>query len=269
MRTVGRGQRHPADRCRSTAASASVNVLMNLGDRRLRRAADADQLSRQPEAARGAQLHAVEGDQHHRAGRQRHRAERREHRAPGRGGARPERRRSAASRGDHVQLQLAVQHHGRHRDAARVGAAVQRHDRHRQQRRRRQQRPAGRRRRGHRQVGVPRHGHAGRRRSSSRGASKLARAQRSCCGSRASTSSTTATSWAGRRRPTATPRHANPTFGQLVAVGDGDERACRVLANIDPPRMFQFQVRYRVLSPGAGVDPPSPPGAGADSSRDG
>ena len=37
------------------------------------------------------QLHAVEGDQHHRAGRQRHRAERQQHRAARRRGARPER----------------------------------------------------------------------------------------------------------------------------------------------------------------------------------
>jgi hypothetical protein len=36
---------------------------------------------------------------------------------------------------------------------------------------------------------------------------------------------------------------ANPTFGQVVAVGSATN-ALPSLANIDPPRMFQFQVRY-------------------------
>jgi hypothetical protein len=36
---------------------------------------------------------------------------------------------------------------------------------------------------------------------------------------------------------------ANPTFGQLVSVGAATN-ALPSLANIDPPRMFQFQVRY-------------------------
>jgi hypothetical protein len=36
---------------------------------------------------------------------------------------------------------------------------------------------------------------------------------------------------------------ANPTFGQLVAVGTASN-ALPSLANIDPPRMVQFQVRY-------------------------
>jgi hypothetical protein len=36
---------------------------------------------------------------------------------------------------------------------------------------------------------------------------------------------------------------ANPTFGQLVSVGTATN-ALPSLANIDPPRMFQFQVRY-------------------------
>jgi hypothetical protein len=36
---------------------------------------------------------------------------------------------------------------------------------------------------------------------------------------------------------------ANPTFGQLVAVGSATS-ALPGLANIDPPRMFQFQVRF-------------------------
>ncbi|MEI6668745.1 MAG: TonB-dependent receptor [Acidobacteriota bacterium] len=37
---------------------------------------------------------------------------------------------------------------------------------------------------------------------------------------------------------------ANATFGQLVSVGTGVTNAIPALANIDPPRMFQFQVRY-------------------------
>ena len=36
---------------------------------------------------------------------------------------------------------------------------------------------------------------------------------------------------------------ANPTFGQIVAVGTATN-AIPALANIDPSRMFQFQVRY-------------------------
>ena len=80
----------------------------------------------------------------------------------GRAGARTEPARSAASRGDHVQLRLAAQHHCRHRDAARVGTSVQRYDRHRQQRRRRQQRSSRDQRRGGREVVVPRNGTAGR-----------------------------------------------------------------------------------------------------------
>jgi hypothetical protein len=35
----------------------------------------------------------------------------------------------------------------------------------------------------------------------------------------------------------------NPTFGQLVAAGTASN-ALPSLANIDPPRMFQFQVRF-------------------------
>ena len=95
----------------------NVNVLMNLGD------ADYDGLQTQvsyrgsAQVPGGPELHAVEGDQHHRARRQRHRPERREHRAPRRRGARPERGRSAASRRHHRQLQLPVQHHRRHADA--------------------------------------------------------------------------------------------------------------------------------------------------------
>jgi hypothetical protein len=36
----------------------------------------------------------------------------------------------------------------------------------------------------------------------------------------------------------------NSTFGQLVAVGASDTNALPSLANIDPPRMFQVQLRY-------------------------
>jgi hypothetical protein len=35
----------------------------------------------------------------------------------------------------------------------------------------------------------------------------------------------------------------NPTFGQVVAVGTA-ANAIPSLANIDPPRMVQFQVRF-------------------------
>jgi hypothetical protein len=35
----------------------------------------------------------------------------------------------------------------------------------------------------------------------------------------------------------------NPTFGQLVAVGNGTN-AIPAFANVDPPRMYQFQVRF-------------------------
>ena len=86
----------------------TVNVLMNLG------VADYDGLQTQvtyrgnAENVRGGQLHAGEGDQHDRARRQRHQSERLQHRTPWRRGARPERRRSAASRGDHLYLQPAV-----------------------------------------------------------------------------------------------------------------------------------------------------------------
>jgi hypothetical protein len=37
---------------------------------------------------------------------------------------------------------------------------------------------------------------------------------------------------------------ANPTFGQVVAAGSA-ANAIPSLANIDPPRMFQFQVRFQ------------------------
>ena len=49
--------------------------------RRLRRPADPDQLSRQPETTGGPELHALESHEYDRTGRQRHRIERCEHRA--------------------------------------------------------------------------------------------------------------------------------------------------------------------------------------------
>ncbi len=36
----------------------------------------------------------------------------------------------------------------------------------------------------------------------------------------------------------------NPTFGQVASVPAGATNAIPALANIDPPRMFQFQVRF-------------------------
>ena len=36
----------------------------------------------------------------------------------------------------------------------------------------------------------------------------------------------------------------NPTFGQVASVATGATNAIPALANIDPPRMFQFQVRF-------------------------
>ena len=44
------------------------------------------------------------------------------------------------------------------------------------------------------------------------------------------------------RTPMATPRPDN-TFGQVAAVGTATN-AIPALANIDPPRMVQFQIRY-------------------------
>ena len=37
----------------------------------------------------------------------------------------------------------------------------------------------------------------------------------------------------------------NPTFGQVVAVTNTQTNALPALANIDPPRMFQLQVRLQ------------------------
>ena len=65
----------------------------------------------------------------------------------------------------------------------------------------------------------------------------------SCCASKDSTSSTTATTSAAARPSTATPRTPNSTFGQLVAVGNATN-AIPAFANVDPPRMFQLQVRF-------------------------
>ena len=116
-------------------------------------------------------------------------------------------------------------------------------DRHRQQRRRREQRPAGRQRRGA----------SASRRSAARGTQDVGAVRRgpdqagqrqtillrlegfnlfnhgNILGRAQTTYGDTAT--------------VNPTFGQLVAVGTATN-ALPALANIDPPRMFQFQVRY-------------------------
>ena len=137
----------------------------------------------------------------------------------------------------------AAQPHGRHRDAAGVGAAVQLDDRHRQQRRRRQQRSPGGRRRRIAQVGVSRHRDAGRL-GVRRGASE-ARADRHPAAG-------------GRLQPLQSREHPgpraddlrryrriNPTFGQVVAVGTATN-ALPSLANIDPPRMLQLQVRFQL-----------------------
>ena len=122
-----------------------VNVLDEPRRRRLRRPADADQLSRQLEdlTPRSAT----------RCRRRRTRPSRtatasRRTTATSRGSARRSAGRacsiSAIARSITFTLSAAAQHHGRHGDAVRVGAAVQRDDRHRQQRRRREQRSSGR-----------------------------------------------------------------------------------------------------------------------------
>jgi hypothetical protein len=144
---------------------------------------DAGQLPRQLTDVRRAELHALEGHQHERTGRQRRGAEREQHRAARRDRARAQPARSTSSRGDHVQLHAALQHHGGDGDAAGVGASVQRHDGHRQQRRRREQRPAGHRRLGHLQIGVPRDANV-RRISLRRGTSQAAAADRSAAARR-------------------------------------------------------------------------------------
>ena len=105
-----------------------------------------------------------------------------------------------------------------------------------------QQRPPGRRRPGDRQVDVPRHPDV-RRGDLRRGPPQAVGRNRSCSGWRASTSSTTA-NYLGRGQTTygdtGTP---NDTFGQLVSVGT-TTNAIPAFANIDPPRMFQLQLRY-------------------------
>jgi hypothetical protein len=37
----------------------------------------------------------------------------------------------------------------------------------------------------------------------------------------------------------------NTTFGQVASVAAGVSNAIPAFANIDPPRMFQFQVRFQ------------------------
>ena len=196
------------------------------------------------EDVRGAQLHAVQGDQHHRAGRQRHRAEREQHR---RGSARRSADRACVDQRHRAVITFTYQlpYNITAGTVTQLASArpFNADDRRRQQRRRREQRPAGRRRRGHRQVGVPRHRHAGRRRCSSRAAS----------------------SSAGRTILLRLEgfnlfNHGNILGRAQTIYGDtGDGRTRRsassspsgtatnaipAFANIDPPRMFQFQVRF-------------------------
>ena len=192
---------------------------------------------------RRGQLHAVEGDQHHRAGRQRHRAEREQHRAARRRRARTEPARSAPSRGDHVQLPAAVQHHGRHRDAARVGASVQR-------------RPPASTTTATARTTTARSSTA--RSSASR--RSAAPARRTCrCSSRAASSSARPhdPAAAGGLQPLQPRQHPRPRADDLrrhrrrrtrrsASSSPSARRPTRIpaFANIDPPRMFQFQVRF-------------------------
>ncbi len=197
-----------------------VNVLMNLG------VADYDGLQTQV-SYRGnrhmfavGQLHALQSDQHHRARRQRHQPEREQHRAPGRGRTRAEPPRPASSRGHHVPLPVSVQHHGRHRDAVRVGASVQRHHRRRQQRRRRRTTIA----RSSTAVVIGKSAFRGTATSDvgalHRGPHQGVRTHRDCCSAwRASTSSTTGTSSAAARPSTATPARRIRRSASSSAVG--------------------------------------------------
>ena len=79
-------------------------------------------------------------------------------------------------------------------------------------------------------------------RCSSRDASRAA-AARSCCGSRDSTCSTTRNILGRAQTTYGDLATVNKTFGQIVAAGTATN-AIPALANIDPPRMFQFQVRF-------------------------
>ena len=204
--------------CRSTAACAAVNVLMNLG------VADYDGLQTQISYRGNAKMYAdlsytlskatntTEPDGNGIG------AERRQHRAPRRRGARPEPARSAPSRGHHVHLPAAVQPHRRHRDAARVRAAVQR------ARRASTTTATARTTIGRsstaRSSASRRFAAPGRRtsRCSSRSACR-SRGRRSCCGWRASTSSTTANILGRAQTIYGDTATVNPTFGQLVSVG--------------------------------------------------
>ena len=204
----------------------TVNVLMNLGHRRLRRPADARQLSRQPEVAGGSELHAVEGDQHDRAGRQRHRSERLR---TSRASARKERGPSVVDQrhravitfsynlpynitaGTVTQLASARPFNattgidnngdGANNDRPVVNGAVIGKSAFRGT--------------GTQDVGAVR-----------RGPGQAEPAAASCCGSRASTCSTTATSWAARRRPTATRRRSTRRSARLSPSGRPPTR-CR------------------------------------------
>ena len=153
----------------------TVNVLMNLGVADYNGLQTQVTLSRQRADVRVAQLHAVQGDQHHRAGRQRHRRRtKRTSRASAKRSAARAWSISAIARSITFSYQLpynitagtvtqlasarpfnattGIDNNG---DGANNDRPVDR-------------------RRGHRQVGVPRHGHAGRVACSSRSASSCA-----------------------------------------------------------------------------------------------
>ena len=241
VRTRGGGQRHPSDpagqRRRSLGQRADEPRR-----RRLRRPADAGELPRQREDLRAGQLHAVEGDQHDRAGRQRHRAEREHHVAARREERGPsvldQRHRAvitftyllpynitagtvtqlASSRPFNATTGIDNNGDGANND-----------------------RPVVERRR-HRQVGVPRHRDAGCV-GVRRGAHQVRRARRSCSGWKGSTCSITANILGRAQTIYGDTTTVNNTFGQLVAVGTATN-ALPALANIDPPRFFQFQARF-------------------------
>ena len=66
----------------------------------------------------------------------------------------------------------------------------------------------------------------------------------SCSGWRASISSITGTSSAAGRRPTATRRHRQSDVRPVRGASARRTNAIPAFANIDPPRMFQLQVRF-------------------------
>ncbi len=196
----------PGRSCRSTGGVRSVNVLTNLGHRRLRRPADAGHLSRPRRRSYAAVSYTL--------------SKATNTTEPDGNGIGPNEA-NIARLGDETERGPSLLDQ-RHRAvitfsyqlpynitagtvtqlaSARPFNAV---DRPRQQRRRREQRPPGGRRHGPRPLDLPRHRHAGRV-GLRRGAAQARRADASCCGWKGSTCSTTATSSAARRRPTATP----------------------------------------------------------------